>query len=105
MIKLYDTSTRRKTNFRPLAEGKVGIYSCGPTLHDFAHIGLIRRLLAVDLLKKVLQHDGYQVRHIVNLTDIDDKTIGESARRGQRLPCGQSVHARVAANRQTACAA
>jgi len=85
MIKLYDTSTRRKTSFRPLAEGKVGIYSCGPTLHDFAHIGLIRRLLAVDLLKKVLQHDGYQVRHIVNLTDIDDKTIAESARRGARL--------------------
>jgi len=85
MIKLYDTSTRRKMNFRPLVEGKVGIYSCGPTLHDFAHIGLIRRLLAVDLLKKVLQHDGYQVRHIVNLTDIDDKTIEESARRGVRL--------------------
>jgi len=85
MIRLYDTSTRRKTHFRPLTEGKVGIYSCGPTLHDFAHIGLIRRLLAVDILKKVLQHDGYQVRHIVNLTDIDDKTIDESARRGVRL--------------------
>lgn len=85
MIRLYNTSTRRKTHFRPLVEGKVGIYSCGPTLNDFAHIGLIRRLLAVDVLKKVLQHDGYQVRHIVNLTDIDDKTIDESARRGVRL--------------------
>jgi cysteinyl-tRNA synthetase len=85
MIKLYNTLTRRKVHFRPLAEGKVGIYTCGPTLHDLAHIGLIRRLLAVDILKKVLQRDGYQVRHIVNLTDIDDKTIDESARRGQRL--------------------
>jgi cysteinyl-tRNA synthetase len=85
MIAIYNTLTRRKMQFRPFNEGKVGIYTCGPTLHDLAHIGLIRRLLAVDILKKVLQHDGYQVRHIVNLTDIDDKTIGESARRGQRL--------------------
>ena len=85
MIKLYSTQTRRKMHFRPFNEGKVGVYTCGPTLHDLAQIGLIRRLLAVDVLKKVLQHDGYQVRHIVNLTDIDDKTIGESARRGVRL--------------------
>ncbi len=85
MIRLYNTLNRRKTYFRPLHEGRAGIYTCGPTLHDFAHIGLIRRLLVVDILKKVLQHDGYQVRHIVNLTDIDDKTIRESARRGVRL--------------------
>jgi cysteinyl-tRNA synthetase len=85
MIRLYNTLTRRKSYFRPFNEGKVSIYTCGPTLHDFAHIGLIRRLLAVDVLKRVLQHDGYQVRHIVNLTDVDDKTIGESARRGIRL--------------------
>jgi cysteinyl-tRNA synthetase len=85
MIRLYNTLTRRKTYFRPFHEGKAGIYTCGPTLHDFAHIGLIRRLLVVDVLKKILQHDGYQLRHIVNLTDIDDKTIGESARRGVRL--------------------
>jgi len=85
MLRLYDTLTHRKMHFRPLSEGKVGIYTCGPTLHDLAHVGLIRRLLAVDVLKRVLQRDGYQVRHIVNLTDIDDKTIGESARRGQRL--------------------
>jgi cysteinyl-tRNA synthetase len=85
MIRLYNTLTRRKSYFRPFNEGKVSIYTCGPTLHDFAHIGLIRRLLAVDVLKRVLQHDGYQVRHIVNLTDVDDKTIAESARRGIRL--------------------
>ena len=85
MIKLYNTLTRRKSVFRPYNEGRVGIYTCGPTLHNFVHVGLIRRLLTVDVLKKVLQHDGYQVRHIVNLTDIDDKTIAESGRRGIRL--------------------
>ncbi len=85
MLKLYNTQSRRKEVFRPLVEGRVGIYTCGPTLHDFAQLGLIRRLLAVDLLKKVLQQEGYQVRHIVNLTDIDDKTIDASAKRGVRL--------------------
>jgi cysteinyl-tRNA synthetase len=85
MLKLYNTLQRKKVPLRPLVEGKVGIYTCGPTLHDFAHVGLIRRLLTVDLLKRVLQHEGYQVRHIVNLTDIDDKTIAESGRRGVRL--------------------
>lgn len=85
MLKLYNTASRRKELLRPMAEGRVGIYTCGPTLHDHAHLGLIRRLLAVDVLKKVLQHEGYQVRHIVNLTDVDDKTIAASAREGVRL--------------------
>ena len=85
MLRLYDTATRRKGLLRPLSEGRIGIYTCGPTLHAYAHLGLIRRLLAVDVLKKLLLCDGYQVRHIVNLTDIDDKTIAESARRGVRL--------------------
>jgi cysteinyl-tRNA synthetase len=85
MLKLYNTLTRRKALFRPYSEGRVGVYTCGPTLHNFAHVGLIRRLLAVDVLKKVLIADGYQVRHIVNLTDIDDKTIIESSRQGVRL--------------------
>lgn len=85
MLRLHNTLTRRKEWFRPLVEGRVGIYTCGPTLHDHAHVGLIRRLLSVDLLKRLLMHEGYQVRHIVNLTDVDDKTIAESARRGVRL--------------------
>jgi cysteinyl-tRNA synthetase len=85
MLRLHNTLTRRKEWFRPIVEGKVGIYTCGPTLHDHAHVGLIRRLLTVDFLKRMLMHEGYQVRHIVNLTDVDDKTIAESARRGVRL--------------------
>lgn len=85
MLRLHNTLTGRKEWFRPLVEGRVGIYTCGPTLHDHTHVGLIRRLLTVDLLKRLLARDGYQVRHIVNLTDVDDKTIAESARRGMRL--------------------
>jgi cysteinyl-tRNA synthetase len=94
VLALYNTVTRRKAFLRPLVEGKVGIYTCGPTLHDFAHVGLFRRLLVVDVLKRVLQHEGYQVRHIVNLTDIDDKTIAESARRGVRLDELTDLYAR-----------
>ncbi len=85
MLRLHDTLTRKKCLLRPLVPGRVGIYTCGPTLHAFAHLGLIRRLLAVDILKRLLAHEGYQVRHVVNLTDIDDKTIAESARRGVSL--------------------
>jgi cysteinyl-tRNA synthetase len=85
MLRLYNTLTRKTELVRPFAEGTIGIYTCGPTLHDLAHLGLIRRLLSVDTLKRLLQADGTQVRHIVNLTDIDDKTIGESGRRGVKL--------------------
>ena len=93
-LRLYDTLARKKTLVRPLTEGQIGIYSCGPTLHDFAHVGLIRRLLAVDVLKRVLLHEGYRVRHIVNLTDVDDKTIAESQRRGVRLEERRGQYAR-----------
>jgi len=85
VLRLHDTLTRKKCLLRPLVPGRVGIYTCGPTLHAFAHLGLIRRLLAVDILKRLLAHEGYQVRHVMNLTDIDDKTIAESARRGVSL--------------------
>ena len=57
MLRLHNTLTRRKEWFRPLVEGKVGIYTCGPTLHDHAHVGLIRRLLTVDLLKRLATGD------------------------------------------------
>jgi cysteinyl-tRNA synthetase len=85
MIRLYNTVSRRKETFRPLRRGTVGVYTCGPTLHARAQLGLIRRLLAVDLLKRVLRHEGYEVRHVVNLTDIDDKTIDASAKAGTTL--------------------
>ncbi|MBM4396389.1 MAG: cysteine--tRNA ligase [Deltaproteobacteria bacterium] len=95
MLKLYNTASRRKELFRPIAEGKVGIYTCGPTLNAHVHAGLVRRLLAVDVLKRVLLREGYQVRHIVNLTDVDDKTIAESARRGVRLDELTAEHAQA----------
>ena len=67
--------SRRLEEFNPLNEGKVSIYSCGPTVYDLAHIGNFRSYIFADLLGRALRLGGYQTNHAVNLTDIDDKTI------------------------------
>lgn len=74
-LKFYNTLTRKKEVFKPIVEGKVSYYSCGPTTYDYAHIGNFRAFTFYDVLKRVLQHKGFKVNHIMNLTDVDDKTI------------------------------
>jgi len=78
VLKLYNTLTRKKEIFKPLVKGKVGIYSCGPTVYDFAHIGNFRAYIVADILKKYLKFKGFKVKHIMNITDVDDKTIKSS---------------------------
>ena len=75
ILRLTNTLTRKKEVFEPLVPGKVHIYSCGPTAYEHAHLGLCRRLVMADLLRRVLEYQGYEVRHVMNITDIDDKTI------------------------------
>jgi cysteinyl-tRNA synthetase len=82
---LFNTLTRRKEKFTPLEEGKVGMYTCGPTVYDYAHIGNFRAFLFEDLLKRWLEYRGYKVTHVMNLTDVDDKTIRGSQRQGVPL--------------------
>ena len=84
---LFNTLTRRKEKFTPLEEGKVGMYTCGPTVYDFAHIGNFRAFLFEDLLKRWLEYRGYKVTHVMNLTDVDDKTIRGSQKQG--VPLGE----------------
>jgi len=74
-LQFYNTLTREKETFHPIMEGKVGLYTCGPTVYDFAHIGNFRTFMFEDLLKRWLTHLGYDVNHIMNITDVDDKTI------------------------------
>lgn len=74
-IFIYDTATRKKSLFVPLNPSKVSFYSCGPTVYDYAHIGNFRAFLTYDLLKRWLMYCGYNVEHICNLTDVDDKII------------------------------
>ena len=74
-IKFYNSYSRKKELFEPIIHGKVGLYTCGPTVYDFAHIGNFRTFIFEDLLKRWLIHSGYDVTHIMNITDVDDKTI------------------------------
>ena len=74
-IKFYNSYSRKKELFKPIIDGKVGLYTCGPTVYDFAHIGNFRTFIFEDLLKRWLIHIGYDVTHIMNITDVDDKTI------------------------------
>jgi len=81
-IYFFNTLTRKKEVFVPLEAGKAKIYTCGPTVYDYAHIGNFRAFLFEDLLKRWLTYRGYKVTHIMNLTDIDDKTIKGSQKQG-----------------------
>lgn len=83
-IRLFNTLTRKKEPFTPLVPGQVKLYTCGPTVYDYAHIGNFRAFLFEDLLKRWLIYRGYKVTHVMNLTDVDDKTIKGSQK--QRIP-------------------
>lgn len=74
-MKIFNTMTRRKDDFIPLSEGKVGIYVCGSTVYDFIHIGNARPMVVFDTLRRYFEYLGYEVTYIQNFTDIDDKMI------------------------------
>src|SRR3989344_2051007 len=74
-IRLFNTMTRKKEIFRPLRKKAAMLYTCGPTVYNYAHIGNLRTFIFEDVLKRVLMRAGYKVRHIMNITDVDDKTI------------------------------
>ena len=85
VLRLTNTLTRKKEAFEPLEPGKAGIYSCGPTAYEHAHLGLCRRLVVADLLRRILEYQDYEVRHVMNITDIDDKTIRAAIEAGEDL--------------------
>lgn len=84
-LKFYNTLSREKEIFIPIKPNHVGFYSCGPTVYNYPHIGNYRAYIFADLLKRVLLYEGYKVTHIMNLTDVDDKTIRESQKEGKTL--------------------
>ncbi len=79
-ITFYNTLGRKKQAFRPLESGKVLMYNCGPTVYDYAHIGNLRSYIFADLLRRMLESRGFSVRQVMNITDVDDKTIRGSIR-------------------------
>ncbi len=73
-IYLFDTYQREKRQFAPLEQGKVKIYTCGPTVYDYPHIGNLRAYIFADILRKMFEFNGYQVRHVINITDVGHLT-------------------------------
>ncbi len=84
-IQLYNSLSRAKEEFKPLKAGQVGIYGCGPTVYDTAHIGNFRTYIAMDIVRRVFQYEGYDVTFVMNSTDVDDKTIKRSQKEKKNL--------------------
>ena len=95
MLKLYNTLTRKKEEFKPLDGKTVKMYACGPTVYNFAHIGNLRTYIFMDILRRVLKFEGYKLKGVLNITDVghllsdaddgDDKML-LAARQRQKTP-------------------
>ncbi len=85
MLKLHNTLSGEDEEFHPLEEGVVRFYTCGPTVYDYAHIGNFRTFVFQDLLRKYLRYRDYKVIHVMNITDVDDKTIHNAHDNGMTL--------------------
>lgn len=84
-MKIFNTSAKQKQEFVPLVKGKVSMYTCGPTVYDYAHVGNFRSYIFSDLLKRYLKYKGYDLTHVMNITDVDDKTIKGAREKGKTL--------------------
>ena len=82
-LTIYNTLTRQKEEFKPLVDGKVGMYVCGMTVYDYCHMGHGRVMVAFDVIVRYLRHKGYEVNYIRNITDIDDKIINRANENGE----------------------
>lgn len=85
-IKLFNTLTRQKETFKPLEEGKVKMYVCGPTVYNYIHIGNARPAIVYDTVRKYLEYSGYDVNYVSNFTDVDDKLIKAANELGEEVP-------------------
>ncbi|MBL0714319.1 MAG: hypothetical protein JJV98_11525 [Desulfosarcina sp.] len=73
-LRLYNSLNRQKEPFQPVKAGQAGLYTCGPTVYNYAHIGNLRTYLFEDVLKRILLFNGYAVRHVMNITDVGHLT-------------------------------
>jgi cysteinyl-tRNA synthetase len=85
MLRIHNTLSGQLEEFRPLVEGEVKFYYCGPTVWDYGHIGNFRSAIAADLIRRYLKFKGYQVTSVMNLTDVDDRIITQAQKAGQTL--------------------
>ena len=101
MLNLYNTLSKYKEEFKPINPGKVGMYVCGPTVYDHCHLGHARGYVSMDILRRYLEYLGFEVRHIMNYTDVghlvDDAEEGEDkvekrAKAEKINPIAKTVH-------------
>ncbi|WP_404406720.1 cysteine--tRNA ligase [Jeotgalibacillus malaysiensis] len=85
-IQMYNTVTRQKEPFKPLEEGKVSMYVCGPTVYNYIHIGNARPPIVFDTVRRHLEYRGYDVNYVSNFTDVDDKLIRAANELGEEVP-------------------
>ena len=83
MIRIHNTLTQQKEEFRPIEPGKVRMYVCGMTVYDYCHLGHARVLVAFDVITRYLRHRGYEVHYVRNITDIDDKILRRADENGE----------------------
>src|SRR5579871_4837229 len=81
-LHIYNTLSGQIDEFQPMADREVRMYACGPTVYDYGHIGNFRTFVAVDILQRYLKLSGFKVHHVMNITDVDDKIIRNSAKAG-----------------------
>jgi cysteinyl-tRNA synthetase len=81
-LRLFNTFSGKVEEFRPLVDNEVRMYACGPTVYDYGHVGNFRTFIAVDILRRYLRLSGFKVKHVMNITDVDDKIIRNSAAAG-----------------------
>jgi cysteinyl-tRNA synthetase len=82
MLKFHNTLSGKVEEFRPLVEGEARLYFCGPTVYDYAHIGNFRSMIFADILRRTLEFKGYRVKHVMNITDVEDRIIAFAQRDG-----------------------
>jgi len=85
MLHIYNTLAGKLEEFRPLNEGEVKFYYCGPTVWDYGHIGNFRSAIAADVIRRYLKFKGFRVTQVMNLTDVDDRIISKAAENNQTL--------------------
>ena len=74
VVKLFNTLTRKKETFKPIYKGKVGMYTCGPTVYWYQHVGNMRTYILSDLLRRVLEYNGFKINSVINVTDVGHLT-------------------------------
>jgi len=79
-LQLFNTLSGKTETFEPSEDKLVRMYSCGPTVYDYGHIGNFRTFIMVDLLRRFLRQSGYKLKHVMNITDVDDKIIRNAAK-------------------------